>query len=173
MSGAAVGASGSHKTLLLAPLLGVFACVDAPITPDQLEPDGKLKAATHEQAAFSARDHLVPQQAVHLSAVLAAQSEGALEDASSFAANAGAVHLHLRVDGVFEPRPVVFRWTHDEISVEVPGILAPAEALSLAASYPIDRDQTGPWMVEVLGTPDAANGEAPVLYQREFEVVPP
>jgi hypothetical protein len=168
-----VGAFGSRKTLILVPVLGVLACVDAPITPDHLEADGTLRPATHEQAAFSARDRLVPQQAVHLSAVLAAQSEGALEDASSFGANVGAVHLHLRVDGVVNPRPVVFRWTYDEISVEVPGILAPAEALSLAASYPIDRDQMGLWIVEVLGTPDAADEEAPVLYQREFEVVPP
>jgi hypothetical protein len=168
-----VGAFGSRKALIFAPLWGVLSCVDAPITPDQLEADGKLKAAPHEQAAFSARDRLVPQQAVRLSAVLAAQSEGALEDASAFAANVGAVHLHLRVDGAFAPRPVVFRWTYDEISVEVPGILAPAETLSLAASYPIDRDQNGTWMVEVLGTPDSADEEAPVLYQREFEVVPP
>lgn len=168
-----MGASSSRKTLLLVPVVGVLACVDAPITRDQLEADGRLRPATHEQAAFSARERLVPQQAVHLSAVLAAQSEGALEDASSFAADVGAVHLHLRVDGVFAPRPVVFRWTYDEISVEVPGILAPAEALSLAASYPIDRNHSGKWMVEVLGTPDAADGQAPVLYQREFEVAPP
>jgi hypothetical protein len=171
-----VGTLGSRKTLLLVPIVGTLACVDAPITRDQLEANGRLRPATHEQAAFSARERLVPQQAVHLSAVLAAQSEGALEDASSFAADVGAVHLHLRVDGWFDPRPVVFRWTYDEVSVEVPGILAPAETLSLAASYPIDRDQTGTWMVEVLGTPegpDAPSEAVPVLYQREFEVVPP
>jgi hypothetical protein len=151
----------------------VSACVDAPITPEHLEADGTLRNAPLEQAAFSARDHRVPQRAVQLSAVLAAQAEGPIEDASQFAADVGAVHLHVRVDGEFDPRAVVIRWTHDDVSVDVPGFLAPTHEMSRAASSAVAPGETGQWTVEIIVPPTEIDQEPPVLFRREFEIVPP
>lgn len=151
----------------------IGGCVDAPITPDHLEADGQLRAVPAGQAAFSARDRVVPRQAVQLSAVLAAQAEGALADTNEFSADARSVHLHLRADSVFTPRPVIFRWTHDDVAVEVPGVLAPTTSLSLAASYPIDPELVGPWRVEVLEIPESEDQPAVILFQRDFEVKRP
>lgn len=154
---------------------GIFAtgCVDAPITADQLEPDGRLRSLGHEQAAFAV-EHPADrptQQAVQVSAVLAAEAKGPLEDRNAFAADVGAVHLHVRADGLLEPRPVVYRWAHDGFEMAIPGMLAPNGAMTLGASFEIDPEQTGTWEVDVLAGPVAAGEDTVhVLFHREFEV---
>ena len=151
------------------------ACVDAPITPDQLEADGQLRAPGQQHAAFSARDQDTPQQAARaqISAVLAAQAEGPLSDASRFPADIGQINLHLRADGIEGPRPVVFRWTHRGDAAVVHGTLTPGDTLALATSFPIDPERTGPWKVEILGSASFAGQEPPVLFERSFEVFVP
>jgi hypothetical protein len=165
----------------LAATLGVIACADAPITPDQLEADGQLRAPTG-QAAFSAQSRTVLQQATQFSAVLAAEGEGALVDASSFPADVGTVHLHMRADGLSAQRPVMFRWTWGDQSVLVPGTLLPSSTLTLASSFDIGPDEAGPWRVEVVEqvpADTAASAGVPVeptervLFSREFEVMRP
>ncbi len=154
-------------------MTALSGCVDAPITPDQLESDGMLRSGGRAQAAFSAQERAVVQPVVQVSAVLAAEAEGALEDRSEFSADVTEVHLHLRADGLLAPRPVVYRWTHDDVSVLIPGMLAPTGALTLASSSEISPDQVGKWEVEVLTEP-LAPGEPPqVLVHREFEVKRP
>ncbi|HEY8377925.1 MAG TPA: hypothetical protein VIK91_15620, partial [Nannocystis sp.] len=91
-----------------------------------------------------------------------------LVDAAAFPAEAGAVYLHLRADGLVEPRPVTFVWTYGETREEVPGVLAPTTTLALAASHPIGPDQRGRWKVEVF-TRDGSEPTKP-LFSREFEV---
>jgi hypothetical protein len=150
--------------------LCVTACVDAPITPDQLEPDGQLRAGP-TQSAFAAQDRPVARM-VTVSAVLAAEPSGALEDRTQFDAEVGTVHLHLRADGLMTARPVVYRWTHDELEVLVPGMLAPTTTLDLATSFDIGTDQVGTWLVEVLDQPALPGDEPRVLFQREFHVTP-
>lgn len=153
--------------------LTLAGCVDAPITPDQLEADGQLRAASLGHSAFSAAPRTSPaMQAARISAVLAAQQDGPLEDASSFSADVGAVHLHLRADGLDDARQVVFRWSHDGTSVLVPGRLEPGGTLSLASSFKIEPAQVGTWQVEVLGEP-GADGEPALLFARTFEVFGP
>lgn len=155
--------------------VGLTGCVDAPVTPDQLEPNGQLRPGQNH-AAFSAQDRAVAQTAIHVSAVLAPQPDGALEDRSSFSADVGTVHLHLRADGLMAARPVVFRWTHlqgDPLSVLVPGMLAPNSSMDLAASFDIEPDQFGAWRVEVLDQAPAAGEEPRVLFERDFQVERP
>lgn len=151
------------------------ACVDAPITPDQLEADGQLRAPGREQAAFSAQERVTTQQAAQarISAVLAAEAEGPLSDASRFAADIGQINLHLRADGIDGPRPVVFRWTHRGDAALVRGTLVPGDTLALATSFPIDPERTGPWKVEILGTAAFPGQEPPVLFERSFDVFVP
>lgn len=150
----------------------VPACVDAPITADQLESNGQLRDTSLEQSAFSAQDHSTTQRAAQISAVLAAEADGPLEDAARFPADVGQVNLHLRADGIDGPRPVVFRWTHRGHATTVDGTLAPGDTLALATSFAIDSRRTGPWKVEVLGSAPA--GEEPVvLFEREFDVFVP
>lgn len=157
--------------LALAAVL-VPACVDAPITPDQLEADGQLRAPALEQLAFSAQDRSATQRAGRISAVLAAEAEGPLEDANRFPVDVGMVNLHLRADGIDGPRPVVFRWTHRGNAALVNGTLSPGDTLALANSFPIDPERTGTWTVEILGAP--TSGEQPaVLFEREFEIFIP
>jgi hypothetical protein len=148
------------------------ACVDAPITHDQLESNGQLRdQAPLEQSAFSAQGWATPQRAAQISAVLAAEAEGALNDAVRFPADVGQVNLHLRADGIDGPRPVVFRWTHRGHSTLVDGILVPGDTLALATSVPIDPKRTGTWKIEVLGP---TTGDEPVvLFEREFDVFVP
>lgn len=163
----------SHRLILLA-LAAVLvpACVDAPITPDQLEANGQLRGAPLEQSAFSAQGGTAPMRAARISAVLAAESEGPLNDANRFPVSVGNVNLHLRADGIDGPRPVVFRWTHRGHAALVEGTLAPGDTLALATSFPMDPQRTGTWKVEVLGSPNL--GEEPViLFEREFEVFIP
>ena len=151
------------------------ACVDAPITPDQLEADGQLRSASLEQAAFSARERTTTRRAAqaHVSVVLAAEAEGPLSDANRFPADVGQINLHLRADGIDGPRPVVFRWTHRGDTAQVRGTLVPGDTLALATSFPIDPERTGPWKVEILGALAPAGEEPAVLYERSFEVFVP
>jgi hypothetical protein len=117
---------------------------------------------------------------VQVAAVLAAQAEGALEDAAEFSRDVGAVHLHLRADSLMEPRPVLFVWTHAGAREEVRGVLAPTTTLTLAASHPIAPtapaaavDAAGggePWQVEVYSA-DAAGQAGELLFRREFQVL--
>lgn len=162
-----------HRLVPLA-LVASFlpACVDAPITPDQLEADGQLRAPPLEQSAFSAQERDTTQRAARISAVLAAEADGPLEDANRFAADVGQINLHLRADGIDGPRPVVFRWTHRGNAALVEGVLAPGDTLALANSFPIDPERIGTWKVEILGA--SRSGDEPaVLFEREFEVFVP
>ncbi len=145
------------------------ACVDAPITEAHIAPNGQLRANL-EQSSFSAQPRLAVGQAVQVAAVLAAQPEGALEDAATFPASAGAVHLHLRADSLMEPRPVTFVWTHGDAREVVAGVLAPTTTLTLAASHPISPEQAGRWEVEVFSA-DAAGVTGDLLFRREFQVL--
>jgi hypothetical protein len=156
----------------LAQLLLLGACADAPITPDQLEADGRLRARGREQAAFSARRDPDLRPVTKVSAVLSSEPGGALEDRNAFDADVGTVHLHVRADGLLEHREVIYQWAHPDLTVTFEGELAPSDALSLGASLEIDPELVGRWQVEVL-TPPASPGEAPrVLFHRDFEVQP-
>jgi hypothetical protein len=157
--------------LALAAVL-VPACVDAPITADQLESNGQLRDAALEQSAFSAQGWSTTQRAARISAVLAAEATSPLNDAVSFPADVGQVNLHLRADGIDGPRPVTFRWTHGDQVTVVEGTLAPGDTLALATSFAIDPKGTGPWKVEVLGSA-TTDDEPVVLFEREFDVFVP
>jgi len=163
-------------SLRIVPFLAIAvlgsACVDAPITPDQLEADGQLRAPALGQSAFSAQERATPHRAAQISAVLAAQADGPLEDANRFPSDVGQINLHLRADGLDGDRPVVFRWTHRGDAALVDGSLAPGETLALAATFSIDPERTGPWKVEILGPP-ASGGEPVVLFERGFEITEP
>lgn len=161
--------SSPWGVLVVAVLLG--ACVDAPITADQLEPDGRLRVAYgHEQAAFAAEPTEAVRSVVQVSAVLAAEAHGPLEDRNAFPHDVGTIHLHVRADGLLAPRPVTYRWTHGEFVMIEPGVLAPEGAMTRGASFSIDPAQTGTWEVQVLSEPFAEGEEPTVLFQREFEI---
>ncbi len=149
------------------------ACVDAPITPDQLQADGQLRSGALEQSAFSARERATPRRAAQISAVLAAEAEGPLEDAKRFPSDVGEVNLHLRADGIDGSRPVVFRWTHRGDAALMNGTLEAGDTLALATRFPIDPERTGPWTVEILGAPSVPGEEPVVLFERDFEVFVP
>ena len=79
------------------------ACADAPITPDQLEPDGQLRASRPggSPSAYAATlqgGRTSPQRAsvVQFDAVLASTPTGTPEDMSTFPPDVGTVHLHVR-----------------------------------------------------------------------------
>lgn len=156
--------------------LGLPGCVDAPITPDQLQENGDLRggsALRAEQAAFSAVEQPpVTQRATQISAVLAEVGSGPLSDRSRFESDVGTVHLHLRADGLSQERPVAFRWTHVESgeAVVVPGTLLPAETLRHVATHTIEPEKTGAWTVEVLAEAPGPDGVASVLWRRDFDV---
>lgn len=154
-------------------LLSVPACADAPITPDQLEADGVLRGTPRQQsdqASFSApRGAVQRASVVALSSVLATQQGGALEDRDHFVASVGAIHLHVRADGIESPRPVSFRWIHGDQAIVVPGTLETSGALQHAASVEVRPHQVGPWRVEV--ATQGSSAEPPeVIYSREFTV---
>lgn len=163
--------------------LGLSACVDAPITADQLQADGTLRGGYAgggvQQAALSAEPQKIAQ-AVRVSAVLASQAEGPLEDRAAFSAGVGTVYLHVRADGLLNSSRVIYRWRHDDFVVEVPGTLLSTDALMLGTSFDIAPEQSGHWEVDVLAdstqTADGqAAGQAPgsepqVLFHREFVV---
>lgn len=148
----------------------VVGCVDAPITPEHILPDGQLRSdLSSSQAAFAAASERAIGRAVQVAAVLAAEAAGPLSDAAAFPAEVGSVHLHLRADSLLEPRPVTFVWTHGESREEVPGVLAPTTTLALAASHPLGPDERGRWKVEVFTL--AGDEPAQLLLTREFEVL--
>ena len=155
--------------------LALSGCVDAPITPDQLQADGSLRPMGREQAAFSAAE--LPsqqlQEVVQVSAVLASQAEGPLQDGNVFDADVGTIHLHVRADGLLQARAVVYRWRHEELTVLEPGRLSPAGSLSLGTSFDIDPELYGHWEVDVLTQPDTSGERPRVLFHREFEVKRP
>lgn len=172
MRGSALHSLGlSAAFALVLPLAG---CVDAPITADQMQADGTLRggyAGGVQHAALSAEPGQVAQ-AVRVSAVLASQSEGPLEDRAEFTADVGTVYLHVRADGLLASRRVVYRWKHDDFVVEVPGTLLASDALALGTSFDIAPEQAGHWEVDVLadtaGQPPGT--ERQVLFHREFVV---
>lgn len=159
----------------------LVACVDAPITADQLQADGTLRGGYAgggmQHAALSAEPGQTAQ-AVRVSAVLAPQAEGPLEDRAEFEAHVGTVYLHVRADGLLSSRRVVYRWKHDAFVVEIPGTLLASDSLALGTSFDIAPEQAGHWEVDVLA--DTA-GDAPargpaqpqVLFHREFVVNAP
>lgn len=148
------------------------ACADAPITADQLERDGQLRSPSLRQSAFSAQERVTTQRAAQISAVLAAEASGPLEDANRFPTTVGEVNLHLRADGIDGERPVVFRWTHRGDAANVKGTLQPGDTMAHAISFPIDPERTGPWKVEILGAPTTGS-EPVVLFERSFEIFVP
>ena len=172
---------GTIAALTLAFALG--ACVDAPITADQLQADGTLRGGYAgggvQQAAVSAQPQKTAQ-AVRVSAVLASQAQGPLEDRAAFSASVGTVYLHVRADGLLSSRRVIYRWRHGDFVVEVPGTLLSTDALMLGTSFDIAPEQSGHWEVDVLtdsaqaaagqGTGQAAGSEPQVLFHREFVV---
>ena len=87
----------SFRIVALAPLafftLMGSGCADEPITADQLQADGQLRASSLEQSAFSAQERTTTRRAAQISAVLAAQAEGPLADSNRFDADVGEVHL--------------------------------------------------------------------------------
>jgi len=155
-------------------LLCVAACADTPIAAEQVQADGTLtqEVPTAAQMVAAAVDATMHAQArpVQLASVLATASQGALQDAARFPADVGKVHLHVRADhmpdGVGEPA-VVYVWSHDDTIVEVPGRLSAGTTMTLAASHPIARSQTGDWRVEIFL--DRPEGRA-LLHARDFEV---
>ncbi len=153
---------------------GLAGCADAPITPDLLESDGQLIAAKPGggQSSFAA-GRATPHRAsvVQVDAILAAAPTGSIEGATTFMPDVGTVHLHVRADGLEHDRDVVFRWTHGEHTLTVPGGLVPSSQYVLAASIDVQPDQTGLWRVEVVTAPAVA-GEIPeVLFSREFLIL--
>lgn len=182
-----VNGRSSILLTLLAPLALAAGCVDAPITSAQLQADGSLAAGSAQQLFETADAEVAPQvaQALQLTAVLAAESEGALEDRKEYLLGQDErVHLHLRADGLEEARPVKFIWTHqtgadgqpatDEQgqpleAIETMGFLTSSETLEMAASRGLGEADLGTWQVEVRGVgPFGA-----LLTQRSFEVRDP
>ncbi len=123
-----------------------------------------------EQSALSAQQPTAARQAVNVTAVLAAQDSGALEDAAIFSPDVGAIHLHLRADGLTSTRPVTFVWTHGEERDELAGVLAPSRALTRVSSRSITPEELGAWKVEVFESA-SSNGERKLLFTREFQVL--
>jgi len=188
--------------LLAAAALALFstvACADAPITAADLQADGQLRQRTSSQQsvhASSETNRPKAQRAEHLqvTGLLAAQADGPLEDANRFSVEGEAIYLHLRADGLSEPRPVTFVWSHGDERRETMGFLQPVETIALAASVGLDRplqrleadleasprgsargqDEFDPltlvggWTVQVYSTD--ANGRS-LVFEREFEVL--
>jgi hypothetical protein len=168
-------------------------CADAPITAADLQDDGQLREQADRQQSVHASIVHQPkarptQVAEHLrvTGLVAAQAEGPLEDATRFSLDSVAIHLHLRADGLDEPRPVTFVWLHGDQRRETLGFLQPSETISPVASLPLARFVeegfyadpssaladpsvlTGPWKVEVYSTD--ANGRS-LVFEREFEIL--
>jgi hypothetical protein len=172
-------------------------CADAPITAADLQDDGQLREqADQQQSVHAASSHKPKAQlAEHLrvTGLVATEAEGPLEDATRFSLDSEAIHLHLRADGLDEPRPVTFVWLHGDQRRETLGFLQPSETISPVASLPLARyveegfavplsegsegsdgpdfDPTslvGPWEVEVYSTD--ATGRS-LVFEREFEIL--
>ena len=151
-------------------LMVASGCADAPITAAQVEQDGRLRAQGEPSLAlFSAQARPVVSQAqpISVAAVLASEAEGALQDRTECSEKDESIHLHLRVDGLNEPWPVSFVWTHDGLPTELAGQIEPAESFQMAATHEIKRGDAGHWKVEVF----ALLPEGPaLLVEREFDV---
>jgi hypothetical protein len=172
-------------------------CADAPITAADLQDDGQLREqADQQQSVHAASSHKPKAQlAEHLrvTGLVATEAEGPLEDATRFSLDSEAIHLHLRADGLDEPRPVTFVWLHGDQRRETLGFLQPSETISPVASLPLARyledgfaaelptlpttppdpaalaaSLAGPWKVEVYSTD--ANGRS-LVFEREFEIL--
>jgi hypothetical protein len=186
----------------MVPLMVVLAagCADAPITAADLQDDGQLREQADLRQSVHAssvhRPKAPPTQiAEHLrvTGLVAAQADGPLEDATRFSLDSEAIHLHLRADGLDEPRPVTFVWLHGDQRRETLGFLQPSETISPVASLPLARfveegfattlpprlapgsddivdptTLTGAWKVEVYSTD--ANGRS-LVFEREFEIL--
>lgn len=120
-------------------------CADAPITAADLQDDGQLREQADQQSVHASSSiHQPPtraQVAEHLrvTGLVAAEADGPLEDATRFSIDSEAIHLHLRADGLDEPRPVTFVWLHGEQRRETMGFLQPSETISPVASLPLAR----------------------------------
>jgi hypothetical protein len=173
-------------------------CADAPITAADLQDDGQLREQADLQQIVHASSVHSPkvrptQVAEHLrvTGLVATEAEGPLEDATRFSLDSVAIHLHLRADGLDEPRPVTFVWLHGDQRRETLGFLQPSETISPVASLPLARyveegftevvDEqpkndpseqgaalAGAWKVEVYSTD--ANGRS-LVFEREFEIL--
>jgi hypothetical protein len=179
-------------------VLFTAGCADAPITAADLQSDGQLRERADLQPSVHASSVHQPkarptQVAEHLrvTGLVAAEAEGPLEDATRFSLDSEAIHLHLRADGLDEPRPVTFVWLHGDQRRETLGFLQPSETISTAASLPLARyveegfadtpepaeiepaeidpaTLAGTWKVEVYSTD--ANGRS-LVFEREFEIL--
>lgn len=177
-------------------------CADAPITAADLQDDGQLREQVDRQSVHAASSIHQPtaqvaQIAEHLrvTGLVAAEADGPLEDATRFSLDSVAIHLHLRADGLDEPRPVTFVWLHGDQRRETLGFLQPSETISPVASLPLARyveegfatisapssavvpdpevqpdpaALAGTWKVEVYSTD--ANGRS-LVFEREFEIL--
>ncbi|RPI40960.1 MAG: hypothetical protein EHM59_21220 [Betaproteobacteria bacterium] len=164
---------------LVAPLALAFglacsACADAPITPAQIQADGSLRSGL-QQSEFQAPERPTARQTaqtLQLTAVIAPQAEGALEDTHRFVLPSGqpeaVAFLHLRADRLQEPRAVRFTWIHGDAREETMGFLMPSDTLALAASHTFGPDQAGEWTVQVHAV--SPFGTDPLLFERTFEV---
>lgn len=174
--------------IIAALLLAAAGCADAPITAADLQADGQLREQAGHQLQ-SNHDMSQPKARVaerlQVTGLLAGQAEGPLEDVTRFSLESEGIHLHLRADGLSEPRPVTFVWLHGEQRRETMGFLQPSETISLAASLPLSRFAetgltpiegvepdplalVGAWKVEVYSTD--ATGRS-LVFEREFEVL--
>lgn len=169
------------------------ACADAPITAADLQADGQLREqAGSQQSVHAATDVNQPKSQVaerlRVTGLVAAQAAGPLEDATRFSLDSESIHLHLRADGLTEPRPVTFVWIHGEQRRETMGFLQPAETISPVASLPLARyveegfaplevdakaepdptALTGDWKVEVYSTESTGRS---LVFEREFEIL--
>ncbi len=153
-------------------VVSMSACADAPITSAHVQANGQLRQDL-QQSEFRTPERVPTAQTaenLQLTAVLATQAEGALEDTNRFlAADEPTAFLHLRADRLEEPRPIRFTWTHGDLTEESMGFLMPSETLALAASHPLDAEQAGLWKVEVHAV--SPFGTDPLLFERSFEVV--
>jgi len=182
--------------IVAALVLGAFmiaaGCADAPITAADLQDDGQLREQAGQQQSVHAASVQQPkaQVAEHLrvTGIVAAVADGPLEDATRFSLDAESIHLHLRADGLDEPRPVTFVWLHGDQRRETLGFLQPSETISPVASFPLARyveeglalppsedefdpaSLLGPWKVEVYSTD--ATGRS-LVFEREFEILDP
>lgn len=188
--------------LILSGSLMSVGCADAPITADDLQDDGQLREQVDQQRALASSSiHHSPARAqiaehLRVTGLVAAEAEGPLEDATRFSLDSVAIHLHLRADGLDEPRPVTFVWLHGDQRRETLGFLQPSETISPVASLPLARyveegfspvsstgtaatvgnpeiepnpaALAGPWKVEVYSTD--ANGRS-LVFEREFEIL--
>lgn len=177
-----------HSAIAAIALLLSVGCADAPITAADIQADGQLRqtAVSSQQSVHATTEPKKAQAAEHLrvTGLLAAEADGPLEDAARFSLASETIYLHLRADGLSEPRPVTFVWTHGDHRRETMGFLQPAETIELAASLPLVKYAdplaaaelvgegewmaAGEWTVEVYST-DA--GGRSLLFERDFEVM--